>query len=110
MPNSPEVINVSCAMAIVCAGAWSADVTSMLDIGGGQAEHLLDIPLPVEPRKRYIYVAHCPDGPGIDAPMTIGPDGAYFRREGLGGNYIMGRCPVTEEVRNASRLMNKRGK
>ena len=45
--------------------------------------------LPVEPRKRYVYVVHCPDGPGLDCPMLIDPSGLYFRREGLAGLYLV---------------------
>lgn len=43
-----------------------------------------------------MYVVHCPDGPGLDSPFLIDYSGVYFRREGLGGNYITGRSP--EEV------------
>ena len=46
--------------------------------------------LPVEPRKRYVYVVHCPDGPGLNCPMVIDPSGLYFRREGLAGLYLVG--------------------
>lgn len=45
---------------------------------------------------RYVYVVHCPDGPGLDTPFLIDYSGVYFRREGLGGNYIAGTSP--EEV------------
>ena len=54
------------------------------------------IPLPVEPRKRYVYNIHCPNGPGLDCPMVVDPTGTYFRREGLGGNYLCGRSPLSE--------------
>lgn len=43
-----------------------------------------------------MYVVHCPDGPGLDTPFLIDYSGVYFRREGLGGNYIAGTSP--EEV------------
>ena len=49
--------------------------------------------LPVERRKRYVYVFHCPDGPMFDCPMIIDPSGVYVRREGLGGKYICGSSP-----------------
>jgi FAD-dependent oxidoreductase domain-containing protein 1 len=38
-------------------------------------------------------VLHCPNGPGLEAPLTIDPTGVYFRREGLGGHYICGSSP-----------------
>ncbi|XP_071501753.1 FAD-dependent oxidoreductase domain-containing protein 1-like [Diadema antillarum] len=106
MPNSPEIIDVDCAMAVICAGAWSGQLASMLDIGRGTQKQLLDVPLPVEPRKRYVYVCHCPSGPGLDAPMVINQEGSYFRREGLGGNYIMGSGPRTDEEEPKTTDMN----
>ena len=27
------------------------------------------------PRKRYVYVPHCPAGPGLDCPLVIDPTG-----------------------------------
>lgn len=42
---------------------------------------------------RYVYVVHCPEGPGLDAPLVIDSSGVYFRREGLGGHYITGASP-----------------
>lgn len=48
-----------------------------------------------------MYVVHCPDGPGLDTPFLIDYSGVYFRREGLGGNYIAGASP--EEVGHISR-------
>lgn len=51
---------------------------------------------------RYVYVVHCPDGPGLDTPFLIDYSGVYFRREGLGGNYIAGASP--EEVCCGSEL------
>ena len=47
-------------------------------------------------RKRYVYVAHCPEAPIIDAGLTVDPSGAYFRREGLSGHYICGASPLSE--------------
>lgn len=45
---------------------------------------------------RFVYVVHCPDGPGLDCPFLVDYSGIYFRREGLGGHYIAGASP--EEV------------
>lgn len=36
---------------------------------------------------------HCPEGPGLDTPFLIDHSSVYFRREGLGGNYIAGKSP-----------------
>lgn len=44
---------------------------------------------------RYVYVWHCPQGPGLEAPLVTDISGVYFRREGLGG-YYLGGCSPTE--------------
>ncbi|XP_005109016.1 FAD-dependent oxidoreductase domain-containing protein 1 [Aplysia californica] len=82
------------AMVVNCAGPWAADVAEIARIGTGDAE--LQIPLPVEPRKRFVFVPHCPDGPMLDCPFVVDPCGVYVRREGLGGHYICGCSPGCE--------------
>ncbi|XP_022084259.1 FAD-dependent oxidoreductase domain-containing protein 1-like isoform X2 [Acanthaster planci] len=97
LPNSPETIPVKCSMVVLAAGAWSGEVAQLLDIGRGSEEDLLDKPVPVCPRKRYVFVVHAPDGPLLDCPLLVDNTGCYMRREGFGGNYLCGRCPATEE-------------
>lgn len=36
---------------------------------------------------------HCPDGPGLECPFLIDTSGAYFRREGIAGNFLGGMSP-----------------
>uniref|UniRef100_A0ACB8EXG3 Uncharacterized protein n=1 Tax=Sphaerodactylus townsendi TaxID=933632 RepID=A0ACB8EXG3_9SAUR len=69
----------------------------MAGVGTGPPESLAGIKLPVEPKKRYVYVWHCPNGPGLETPMLIDSTGAYFRREGIGGNYLGSLSPTEEE-------------
>lgn len=83
------------SVVINCAGPWAADIAEMAKIGLGDEE--LVYPLPIEPRKRFVYVAHCPDGPMLDCPFFVDPSGLYVRREGYGGNYIIGKSPASEE-------------
>uniref|UniRef100_A0A667YJW0 FAD-dependent oxidoreductase domain-containing protein 1 n=1 Tax=Myripristis murdjan TaxID=586833 RepID=A0A667YJW0_9TELE len=97
MPNSLEYQPVECAIVVNAAGAHSGKLAEMMGIGFGPKDTIAGIPLPVEPRKRYIYVVHCPDGPGLDTPFLIDYSGIYVRREGLGGNYIAGTSPEEEE-------------
>uniref|UniRef100_A0A8C5WKN0 FAD-dependent oxidoreductase domain-containing protein 1 n=1 Tax=Leptobrachium leishanense TaxID=445787 RepID=A0A8C5WKN0_9ANUR len=97
VPSSPETHSVECALVINTAGAWSGRVAEMANIGTGDPGSLEGTKLPIEPRKRYVYTFHCPDGPGLDCPLLIDSSGAYFRREGLGGNYIGGLSPTEEE-------------
>lgn len=89
--SSGEIRHIKFAIAVIASGAFSNDVARMAKIGCGPG--ILSVPLPVEPRKRYVYCFHCPDGPGLNTPLTVDPTGTYFRREGLAGNYICGRSP-----------------
>ncbi|KAM8741054.1 FAD-dependent oxidoreductase domain-containing protein 1 [Acanthopagrus schlegelii] len=104
MPNSLEYQPVECAIVVNAAGAFSGKLTDMLGIGFGPENTIAGIPLPVEPRKRYVYVVHCPDGPGLDTPFLIDYSGVYFRREGLGGNFITGTSPEESEEPNTRNL------
>ncbi|XP_067662237.1 FAD-dependent oxidoreductase domain-containing protein 1-like isoform X1 [Haliotis asinina] len=82
------------AVVINCAGAWAGDVARKAMIGLGPGD--LATPLPVEPRKRYVYAIHCPDGPGVASPLTVDSTLTYYRQDGYGGHYICG-CSPTEE-------------
>lgn len=104
MPNSLEYQPVECAIVVNAAGAFSAKLTEKVGIGSQPADAVAGAPLPVEPRKRYVYVVHCPDGPGLDTPFLIDYSGVYFRREGLGGNFIAGMSPEEMEEPDTSNL------
>ncbi|XP_025989435.1 FAD-dependent oxidoreductase domain-containing protein 1 isoform X2 [Solenopsis invicta] len=97
-----DIRTIKFSIAIIAAGAFSGDVAELADIGTG--EGLLSIPLPVVPRKRYVYCFHCPDGPGLNTPLTIDSSGAYFRRDGLGGNFICGKSPEPDEEPSVENL------
>lgn len=99
---SGEVHIIEFGILVVCAGPHSNEVAKMLNIGNGPG--MLKVPLPVEPRKRYVYCFRCENGPGIDLPLVIDPTGAYVRREGLGGCYIAGRSPSESEEPDNSNL------
>lgn len=87
---------------IVAAGSESGNVGRMLRMGTGPG--ILQYAIPVEPRKRFVYVFHCPNGPGIECPLMIDPTGTYFRREGLGGNYVGGKSPCESEEPDCANL------
>ena len=59
------------------AGGDSGHVGMLMGLGLGPGD--LGVQLPVEKRKRYVYVPHCPGGPGLDCPLVIDPTGVYFR-------------------------------
>ncbi|KAL0994617.1 hypothetical protein UPYG_G00124930 [Umbra pygmaea] len=104
MPNSLEYQPVECAIVVNAAGANSGKVAEMVGIGLGPKDSMASVSLPVEPRKRFIYVVHCPDGPGLDTPFIIDYSGMYIRREGLGGNYITGMSPEEGEEPDTNNL------
>ncbi|XP_022205180.2 FAD-dependent oxidoreductase domain-containing protein 1 isoform X1 [Nilaparvata lugens] len=97
-----EVRQINFAVAVIAAGPHSGKVAQLAGIGSDSK--FRETALPVEPRKRYVYCFHCPDGPGLNTPLTIDPNHVYFRREGLGGNYICGRSPSPEEEPDVSNL------
>jgi hypothetical protein len=70
----------------------------LIQCGIGCGKGMFQVPLPVEPRKRYVYNVHCPSGPGLDCPLVVDPTGAYFRREGFNNHYLCGMSPTEEEV------------
>ncbi|XP_056141022.1 FAD-dependent oxidoreductase domain-containing protein 1 [Lampris incognitus] len=102
MPNSREYQSVKCAVVVNAAGASSGKLVGMMDCGLDSTSS--ETPFPVEPRKRYIYVVHCPNGPGLDCPFLVDYSGIYFRREGLGGNYITGSSPAGDEEPDTTNL------
>jgi len=94
MPDG-EIHKITFAICVIAAGAQSGNVAKLARIGAGPG--MLSIPLPIEPRKRFVYVFSCEEnstvGPGINTPLVIDPSNVYFRREGLSGLYIGGRSP-----------------
>jgi FAD-dependent oxidoreductase domain-containing protein 1 len=77
---------VTCGALVNAAGA-----------DAGAFAGLAGIALPVERRKRYVYVIDCRDTPpGLQsAPLTIDPAGVYFRPEG--SQFICGLSPAAHE-------------
>lgn len=88
-----SVNRITFATVIIAAGAQSGNVARLARIGNGKG--LLSLPLPVEPRKRYVYSFQTQgeNPPGLNCPLMVDPSSTYFRRDGLGGNYLAGRSP-----------------
>ncbi|XP_009080799.1 PREDICTED: FAD-dependent oxidoreductase domain-containing protein 1, partial [Acanthisitta chloris] len=89
MPDSLEYQPVSCAIVVNAAGAWAGKLLE----ADGLPRDLCQTPLPIQPRKRYVFCWHCPDGPGLSCPLLVDTSGAYFRRDGIAGNYLGGMSP-----------------
>lgn len=92
-----ELRTIKFAQAIIAAGAQSGAVAELARIGRGPG--MLSVPLPVEPRKRFVYVVETQGAnyPGLNTPLTVDPCGTYFRRDGLGGNFLCGRSPRADQ-------------
>ncbi|KAL5281443.1 FOXRED1 family protein [Megaselia abdita] len=97
-----EQKQIKFAICIIASGEKSGDVGKLANIGTGSG--LLGLPIPVEPRDRFVY-QFCTQGehlPGLATPLTIDPNGTYFRRDGLGGNFLAGR--ISEELTTCDRM------
>jgi len=95
MPDG-SVEPIKFGMCIIAAGAQSGNVARLARIGEGS--QVLSVPLPIEPRKRYVYAFECDEkaagaGATLNTPLVIDPSQVYFRREGLSGVYIAGKSP-----------------
>lgn len=97
-----EKRTINFAILVVAAGAWAGEFGRMAGIGDGKG--ILGMPIPIEPRKRYVYCVHAPDGPGLNSPLLVDPNGTYFRREGLGGLYLCGQSPSEDKEPDVDNL------
>ena len=88
-----KLIPIAFQNVVNAAGPWAADVARLAGIGvdnGNEESESLNIGLPVEPRKRYIYLFEAKDGPVLNVPLTIDHTGVFFRRHGIGNQYVCG--------------------
>ncbi|XP_045127254.1 FAD-dependent oxidoreductase domain-containing protein 1-like isoform X2 [Portunus trituberculatus] len=99
---SGETRTINFAILVAASGAWTGELGRMAGIGEGHG--ILSVPIPIEPRKRYVYCVHAPDGPGLQSPLLVDPNGTYFRREGLGGLYLCGQSPPEDKEPNVDDL------
>jgi sarcosine oxidase len=77
---------IACGALVNAAGPWA-----------GQVAALAGVALPVEPRKRYVYVIDCREASQAlhAAPLTVDPSGVWFRPEGR--LFICGKSPEEGE-------------
>ena len=73
-----------CGTVVDAAGPWAADVAAMAGIE-----------LPVEARRRSVFVFDVERDAPIDCPLVIDTSGAWFRPEG--GSFITGIAPAPED-------------
>lgn len=91
------IVRIFCPSLQVASGCSPKQVEDihcgvLVNAAGPSAGYLakkLGIDLPVEPRKRCVFVLDCPDAPAKDAmPFVIDKSGVYVRNEG--GRFISG--------------------
>ncbi|KAL0267038.1 UNVERIFIED_CONTAM: hypothetical protein PYX00_009411 [Menopon gallinae] len=80
---------------VVAAGADSRIIGKLLGLGFGSG--ILSVSLPITRRRRYMFYFHSPQNPGLNSPLTMGPD-FHFRRDGVLGNYITAVSLSPEEA------------
>lgn len=71
--------------------------TAFVNCAGPRCDMLMDglpMRLPVEPRKRTIFVVDAPDARHPDAPLVIDPSGIWFRPEH--GQWLTATVPTTD--------------
>lgn len=74
---------ISCGVVVNAAGPYAGEIARMAGL-----------PLPVFPRKRFVFVFDCRDAANMqmgNCPLTVDPSGAYFRPEGQ--TFICGKSP-----------------
>ena len=82
-----QVETLRCGSVVCAAGCWSQNIlASVSGVSAAAAREWL----PVYPRKRNVFVIHCPDPLLVDppVPLVVDTSGAYFRREGRPENGI----------------------
>jgi FAD-dependent oxidoreductase domain-containing protein 1 len=74
--------SIAAGTVVLATGAWT-----------GAVARLAGLAVPVEPRKRYVYVVDCRDAPDVlrKGPLTVDPGGVWFRPEGR--TFICGVSP-----------------
>lgn len=84
---------IACGSLVIAAGGASGKVAA-----------LAGIEVPVEPRKRYVYVLDCRDAPDAlrKGPLTVDPTGVWFRPEGA--KFICGVSPEEKDEPDPSEL------
>lgn len=91
-----KLIPIEFSTVINAAGPWASHVAKLAGIGVSDEDdddlpgNTFSVALPVEPRKRYIYMIHAENGPILNVPLTIDSTGVFFRRHNLTNHYLCG--------------------
>ena len=76
----------ACQAFVDAAGPWAGELATLAGLA-----------LPVEPRKRFVYVIDCREAPETlrRGPLTVDPSGVWFRPEGR--FFLCGKSPEANE-------------
>jgi FAD-dependent oxidoreductase domain-containing protein 1 len=77
---------LACHALVDAAGPWAGELAALAGLA-----------LPVEPRKRFVYVIDCREAPEAlrSGPLTVDPSGVWFRPEGR--LFLCGKSPEESE-------------
>uniref|UniRef100_T1GPK0 FAD-dependent oxidoreductase domain-containing protein 1 n=1 Tax=Megaselia scalaris TaxID=36166 RepID=T1GPK0_MEGSC len=85
-----DLKEIKFAICVIAAGAESGNLGKLANIGNGSG--ILGLPIPVELRQRHMYSFSIEKtSPALAQPLTIDPSGTFFRRDGIGGQFIAGQ-------------------
>jgi sarcosine oxidase len=84
---------LACGALVNAAGPWAGELAALAGLA-----------LPVEPRKRYVYVIDCREAREElrSAPLTVDPSGTWFRPEGR--LFLCGKSPEADQEPPAADL------
>lgn len=86
-----KLVPIKFKTVVNAAGPWAAELSKLAGIGSeNDSSSPLSVGLPVEPRKRYIYMFYAEEGPILKVPLTIDHSGVFIRRQGLSNFYFCG--------------------
>lgn len=99
---------LGCKYFVNACGPHAAKIALMAGIGSGTNPNpMMQVELPVRPKKRIVFVLSCPNGPK-EMPMLIDSSGFYIKSETQKSTYICGISP-NEVIQNALyvKIMNR---
>eukprot|EP00092_Neocalanus_flemingeri_P038217 GFUD01041598.1.p1 GENE.GFUD01041598.1~~GFUD01041598.1.p1 ORF type:complete len:654 (-),score=163.88 GFUD01041598.1:101-2023(-) len=96
LPDSQQVYPLHFNTCMMAGGGATGDIGRMAGIGEGYG--VMGVEIPVERKRGYVFNVNCKTGPGLNCPLTVDPSGLFMRREGHGGDYLVGKLPDGKDI------------